>query len=92
VSHVGKIYSVLSHLLAHQIYREVPGVSEVVVWLCSRIGDPVDRPTVIAVQIRLGKGTALNDVGDAIRRIIARELERMPLFCSELAAGKYSIC
>jgi S-adenosylmethionine synthetase len=92
VSHVGKIYSVLSHLLARQIYHEVIGLREVVVWLCSRIGDPVDGPNVISVHIKLDQGAALLDLGDPIRRIIARELQRMPLFCSELAAGKYSIC
>jgi S-adenosylmethionine synthetase len=47
VSHVGKIYSVLTHLLADQIYTQVSGVREVVVWLCSRIGDPVDRPVPV---------------------------------------------
>jgi S-adenosylmethionine synthetase len=83
---------VLSHLLARQIYHEVIGLREVVVWLCSRIGDPVDGPNVISVHIKLDQGAALLDLGDPIRRIIARELQRMPLFCSELAAGKYSIC
>jgi S-adenosylmethionine synthetase len=34
VSHVGKIYNVLTHLLAARIHKAVPGLREVVVWLC----------------------------------------------------------
>jgi S-adenosylmethionine synthetase len=92
VSHVGKIYNVLSHLLARQIYHEVSGLREVIVWLCGRIGDPVDSPHVISVQVKLAKESTLADVADPIRRIVAREFARMPLFCQALAQGKYPIC
>jgi S-adenosylmethionine synthetase len=92
VSHVGKIYSVLSHLLAQKIYQEVPGLRAVVVWLCSRIGDPVDRPRITSVQVKLADKEAIAAVTEPIRCIVKREMQRMPLFCSELAAGKYSIC
>lgn len=92
VSHVGKIYNVLTHRLAEQIHREVPGIRQAVVWLCSRIGDPVDRPQMTSVQVTLDARTKLSDVEDAIRWIVARELGRMAHFCHELASGKYSVC
>jgi S-adenosylmethionine synthetase len=92
VSHVGKIYNVLTHVLADQIYRQVPGLEEVFVWLCSRIGDPVNDPQVAAVQVRLKPRATYADVADPIRQIVGRELERMPEFCNELVQGKYSIC
>jgi S-adenosylmethionine synthetase len=92
VSHVGKIYSVLTHLLANQIYAQVPSVREVVVWLCSRIGDPVDRPQVVSVEVKLKAETKLAGVIDPIGEILRREISRMPIFCQELAAGKYAIC
>ena len=92
VSHVGKIYNVLAPMLADRIYREVSGLQEVVVWLCSRIGDPVDKPRVVSVQVKLDGQIKLADVEPFIRRIVARELERMPSFCEELAQGKYAIC
>jgi S-adenosylmethionine synthetase len=92
VSHVGKIYSVLTHVLAHRIYHEVPGLREVVVWLCSRIGDPVDSPRMASVQVKLANASSMAEVKDPIGCIVERELQRMPVFCSELAAGKYSIC
>ena len=92
VSHVGKIYGVLTHLLADRIYKEVPGLKHVVVWLCSRIGDPIDQPQTASVQIALAKTATLPDVEAPIRQIVTRELQRMPEFCRELAEGKYSIC
>ena len=92
VSHVGKIYSVLTHLLANQIYTQVSGVREVFVWLCSRIGDPVDRPQVISVEVKLKDGTKLAELDEPIGEILRREMSRMPIFCQELAQGKYAIC
>jgi S-adenosylmethionine synthetase len=92
LSHVGKIYSVLTHLLARQIHAEIPGVEQVVVWLCSSIGDPIDKPQMASVQVRLNGQAKLADVAEPIRQIMVRELERMPSFCDELAQGKYAIC
>jgi S-adenosylmethionine synthetase len=92
VSHVGKIYSVLTHLLAGRIYREIPGLEQTVVWLCSRIGAPIDQPQVAAVQVTLKAGTKISDVAEPVRQIVRSELERMPEFCMELARGEYSIC
>jgi S-adenosylmethionine synthetase len=92
VSHVGKIYSVLTHLLADRIYREVPGMEQVIVWLCSRIGAPINQPQVAAVQVRLNPRTHFSEISDPVRELVNRELDRMPAFCSELAQGRYPIC
>jgi S-adenosylmethionine synthetase len=92
VSHVGKIYSVLTYLLANEIYTQVSGIREVLVWLCSRIGDPVDRPQVASVEVKLKGGTELAEVQKSIDKILRRGMSRMPLFCQELAQGKYPIC
>jgi S-adenosylmethionine synthetase len=92
VSHVGKIYSVLAHLLAARIYKEVAGLDAVTVWLCSRIGDPVDRPQMTSVQVKLKSGAKLGGLVEPIRQVVTLELSRMPGFCTELAQGKYPIC
>jgi S-adenosylmethionine synthetase len=62
VSHVGKIYSVLTHLLAERIYREVCDLDQVIVWLCSRIGAPINEPQAAAVQIELKPRAKYADV------------------------------
>jgi S-adenosylmethionine synthetase len=90
VSHVGKIYNVLAHRLANRLYEELPPVKETIVWLCSRIGEPIDQPFLSSVQVRLEPGTTLNEVSGAIRDEIEREFEGMEAFCRELAEGKFS--
>jgi S-adenosylmethionine synthetase len=92
VSHVGKIYNVLTHLLAERIHSEVTGLREVLVWMCSRIGDPVDQPQIISVQIRTERGVTAADVESGIREILDQELAQMERFCSNLAQGRYSVC
>jgi S-adenosylmethionine synthetase len=90
-SHVGKIYNVLTHLLAHRIHREIPGLRGVEVWLCSRIGDPVDRPQIVSVQIHLQPGITSTKVADPIRQLIQEELARLPVLCEELAQGRHLV-
>jgi len=92
VSHVGKIYNVLSHQLAHKLHTHIPALQEVVVWLCSRIGAPIDQPQMISVQVHLQAGVTLADVIPTIQQTVQDELSRMPAFCQELAAGRYAVC
>ncbi len=88
VSHVGKIYNVLSHKIAEKIYNEVPGLSEVYVWLLSKIGQPVDKPDLAAVEVSVKKGMNLGDVEGQITEIVNRELDRMREFINELIERK----
>nr|NIP66693.1 methionine adenosyltransferase [Candidatus Bathyarchaeota archaeon]NIR12430.1 methionine adenosyltransferase [Desulfobacterales bacterium]NIU80643.1 methionine adenosyltransferase [Candidatus Bathyarchaeota archaeon]NIV67256.1 methionine adenosyltransferase [Candidatus Bathyarchaeota archaeon]NIW15827.1 methionine adenosyltransferase [Candidatus Bathyarchaeota archaeon] len=46
VSHVGKIYNVLTHRIANQVYDQVAGIEEVYIWLLSQIGQPIDQPAI----------------------------------------------
>jgi S-adenosylmethionine synthetase len=92
VSHVGKIYSVLTHVIAAQIHEGVAGVRQATVWLCSRIGAPVNQPQIAAVQVALDDRTTLSAIEADIRRIVAGALERLPEFCRELANGQYPVC
>ena len=91
VSHVGKIYNVLAHELAARIHRHVPGVTEVTVWLCSRIGRPIDRPSVAAVQVCLARGVSLRRVQAAIEGIVREGLGGLGPFCEALARGTYPV-
>jgi S-adenosylmethionine synthetase len=92
VSHVGKIYSVLTHLLANRIYQEIGGLEQVIVWLCSRIGAPINDPQAAAVQLTLKTGAQLADVTESVRQIVQRELENLANFCRRLAEGEYPVC
>jgi S-adenosylmethionine synthetase len=91
VSHVGKIYNVLAHHLAERIYDEVPGVTEVWVWLCSRIGEPINQPSLVSVQfVPLPHADVTTICRLATQRVEA-EFDAMRDFCRDLAAGRYSV-
>ncbi len=91
VSHVGKIYSVFTHLVAQKVYDEVPGLREVYVWMVSQIGKPIDQP-VTAAQIIAQRGVRKSVVTRRVREVLDRELAGIHVFCRELAEGKYSVC
>ncbi len=94
VSHVGKIYNILSHRLARLICEQVEEVSEAYVLLVSRIGLPVNEPAAVSVKARLEKGAALKDVSKKISGLIEDHLrpKEMLAFTDELSRGKYPVC
>lgn len=92
VSHVGKIYTVLTHRLASEILENVLGVSEVYVWLGSRIGSPVDQPAMASAQLILDPGCALPDIQPAVESVIRRGLENMGDFIERLIRGEWPVC
>jgi S-adenosylmethionine synthetase len=96
VSHVGKIYNVLSHRIARKIYEEINnsdgGVKEVYIMLLSRIGTPIDRPLMASAQILLERGKTLKEVSKIAHNIFETEISNIDRFCMELIEGKYPIC
>jgi S-adenosylmethionine synthetase len=92
VSHVGKIYNLLSHEIAFHIYRKVEGIREVTVWLCSQIGKPIDQPLIAEAQLILEPKVYLKDVRDSVVAVIDRELEGIQTFTHRLALGELSVC
>jgi S-adenosylmethionine synthetase len=91
LAHAGKIYSVLSHRLAHLIHAHTPGLAEVYVHLAGRIGEPVDRPWV-GIQLVLAKGAALSDVEGAVMETVKAEMARLPDFRARLGRGEFTVC
>lgn len=91
VSHIGKIYNLLSHRIAARIYNQVPDISEVYVWLLSEIGTPIDHPQIATAQLIMEKGSSKNVEKEAAE-VIEKELENIQAFSMELVAGKISIC
>jgi S-adenosylmethionine synthetase len=92
VSHVGKIYNLLSFKIADRIHREVPGIDEAYVWLLSKIGIPIDQPAIASAQLILSDTTRMEEVSTRTRDIIDDELSKMNDFCRELAEGKVPVC
>jgi S-adenosylmethionine synthetase len=92
VSHVGKIYTLLTHHIAGQVAGRVQGVAEVYVWLCSQIGQPIDAPLVAAAQVILQEGVGLTEVQPAVEAIIEQELAGIHEFGERLVRGELPVC
>jgi S-adenosylmethionine synthetase len=87
VSHVGKIYNALCYRLANRIIDDVPGIRETYVWLLSRIGKPINEPSVVSAQVIPEKGVNMGTVSRQINEIIGYEFEHLLEFTDELAKG-----
>jgi S-adenosylmethionine synthetase len=91
VSHVGKIYNLLSHEIAERVYLEVEGLREVTVYLCSQIGRPIDRPLVAGAQVVLIDRAELGDVKGPVSEVIDRELASIHHFTERLIQGEFKV-
>lgn len=92
VSHVGKIYNVLSHKMARDIYESIEGIKEVYVFLLSSIGAPVDRPQLATAQLLLERGRSINEIARKVEAIFERGFAEINGFCAALARGEYHVC
>lgn len=88
VSHVGKIYTLLTHQIAAEIYGQVPGLREVYVWLCSQIGQPIDRPLIASVQLILQPGASMAEIEPTVKSMLEQELATMDNFTARLTRGE----
>lgn len=92
VSHVGKIYNVLSHKIAKEIHKKIEGIKEVYVLLLSRIGTPIDSPQMATAQVLIERGRGIKEVARKVEEIFEKELLKINKFCMELSKGVYPIC
>lgn len=91
VSHVGKIYTLLTHHIAGQVFERVPGLTEVYVWLCSQIGRPINAPWLAAAQVKLQEGVGLPDVQPDVVAIIEQELADIDWLRDRLSRGEIPV-
>ena len=92
VSHVGKIYNVLAHKIAKDLYENIEGIREVYVLLLSRIGTPIDMPQMATAQVLLERGKRVGEIMGQAEYIFKREFADINRFCTRLSKGNYPIC
>lgn len=94
VSHVGKIYNVLSFKIANDIVDRVEGVEEVYVWLLSQIGTPVNKPRLVSVQAVLEEGLSMEALEKPIAEVVEEDLsdDSLRSFINDLIEGKMKVC
>jgi S-adenosylmethionine synthetase len=91
MSHVGKVYNVLSHRLAREICETVDGVQGAYVLLLSRIGDPVDTPLMANAQLLMEPGRRAQEVAGKVEELFERRFRGIQAFCLALARGEYPV-
>ena len=91
VSHVGKIYNLLTFRLAEKIYAKLGNVDEVYVWMLSQIGKPVDQPHIIAVQLANEKELDLKAIQPRVNDLIEGEMENLDKFINSLIYGRIPV-
>lgn len=92
VSHVGKVYNVLAHQVADRIYHASDAIEEAYVWLCSRIGQPLDQPWSTSIQLSLAADAMLGDVQQQVNEIVNQELSAVYQFTDRLTKGELPVC
>lgn len=88
VSHIGKIYNMLCFKMADDIYKKLPGVDEVYVWMYNTIGSPISQPRAVVVQPIAKRGTIQKS---EINRIVEENLDKIDEFCKGLMTGKQPV-
>src|SRR2546422_79605 len=89
VTHVGKLYNLLSFDIADRLVREHEGkVKEVWVRIVSQIGNPIDEPQAATAQIIPEKGTHLSSIVKDAEVLIDEELEKIYKMTERIVEGK----
>lgn len=92
VNHVGKIYNLLSHLIAHDIVKEAGGnVREVHVRILSQIGKPVDEPQVASIQLLPANGVKIGQVKGVADEVSRRWFDDIGSIPQRLLTDKLSV-
>jgi S-adenosylmethionine synthetase len=91
ISHVGKLYNVLSFLAAQEIIRDVPEVREVSVYILSQIGHPIDQPLIATATIKPAKGSINKTVEEKVYKVLDQRLEKVHEIRGLMADQKLSL-
>ncbi len=92
VTHVGKLYNLLSFDIAQKIAEECQGdVEEVWVRIVSQIGKPIDEPQVAVAQLALAPGVKIGAVKGKAEGIVDEGLETIQKLTDRVVAGKVRV-
>lgn len=92
VTHVGKLYNVLSNIIAADIVKEAGGdIEEVLVRIVSQIGREISDPHVASVQAIYASGVQASKYESKIRSIVDGHLSRISDLTNQFVEGKLSV-
>ncbi len=92
VTHVGKLYNVLSKALAAEIYEMGRGdIEEVHVRIVSQIGKPIDYPQAATAQLIMAPGVPLSKVKPEVEAIMDEGLRRISDLTFQFVKGEIAV-
>jgi S-adenosylmethionine synthetase len=89
VTHVGKVYNVLAHLIAEDVVRQIPQITGAECCLVSRIGHPLQDPQLVHVKLTGERSPELFRA--EIANIVNRHLLASESLWHQLLERKYPI-
>jgi S-adenosylmethionine synthetase len=92
VNHVGKLYNVLSNVIADAIVTKVDGVSEAYLRLLSQIGKPISEPLVSYAHLLTEEGASWNVVKQESEAIINEELKNITNLTQKFLKKELEVC
>ncbi len=90
-NHVGKIYNVLANEICKDIVRQYDFVSSAELILQSRIGDPINYPSVIDLRVKLDKGYSLEAERHKLEYVLNSWLENVDEITEMIVYGRARI-
>jgi len=92
VTHVGKLYNVLSHRIANNIIESCGGnVLEAHIRILSQIGMPIDKPQIANAHLIMAEGVSTAKVKGEVSGIIDNELHNIEELTMEFVNGRISV-
>lgn len=94
VSHIGKIYNAMAFQVADVVVRRVDGVREAYLWLLSKIGEPVNSPTLVAAQVVTTANSNEGEVSSKVGEVLKDSLSAAAFkdLIDRLIRGEVSLC
>ncbi|WP_286758459.1 methionine adenosyltransferase [Ralstonia sp. RL] len=88
VSHVGKIYNVLATQVANELVLRIAEIEEAQVQLLSAIGQPINRPQLVMIEVATTDGRLESVNKEQIEALVRANLADIPALCAKLARGE----
>jgi S-adenosylmethionine synthetase len=88
INHIGKLYNLLSNMIANRCYEEVEGIREVYVRILSQIGKPINDPKVLSIQIIPKKGYTVDRLERRVREIAEEMIGNVTKLTDKVIRGE----
>jgi len=90
INHTGKLFNVLSQMIADDIYKEVKGIKEVYVRMLSKIGSPITVPQMLSVAV-IPDGRNVGNMEYEIEAISEDRLSRIGEISEKIVNGEIAL-